>query len=526
MIDVAVVGAGLTGLALANSLQAQGLRLAVFEARDRVGGRILTNAPAVSGAMVDLGASWYWPDTEPRVAALVEFLALPSIEQPDQGTVLSLVDPARAPDVLDTVGVHGGARRLCGGMGNLTRSLHERLPEGTVRLSHRLVAVHDAQDHLELHFARMDGSVQHVERVPARRVVLTLPPRLLVQSVRFQPALSASTTRALTTVPTWMAREAKAIARFDRPFWHAQGLSGNALVNHPQAVLNQVWDASDVQGAALAGFCAMGPDTRRPFERSLPLLASSQFAQLFGPEAHADSVVVKDWSLDAWTCSDLDRSAPEPMPPQADPTLRRPHWSGRLFFGGTETARHAAGHLEGALESAARLADLLRPPRPHHLGSGRPLEGPALLSFQAWVEQERQGAMPRYRQHLNQMLARQDRDRVTQRAMLATVEQTYTRALEQLAASDVGWGAGLATTPTGRSELTPQILAPFNGFSKRLVDDALAFNASSCALSNFDAEHRPDADYLQAITVDLAAAWREFAWATNDLLCSRRRPSP
>ena len=526
MIDIAIVGAGLTGLALARSLQAQGLKLAVFEARDRVGGRILTDASAGSGARVDLGASWYWPDTEPRMAALVDSLALQSFWQPDQGHVLSLADPARAPDVLDVQGIHGGARRLSGGMGQLTQSLHDRLLEGTVKLGHRLVAVHDAQDHVELHFARMDGGVQHVERVAARRVVLTLPPRLLAQSVRFQPALSPSTVHALTTVPTWMAREAKAVARFERPFWHAQGQSGSAFVSHPQAVLREVWDASDEQGAALAGFCAMGPDTRRPFERSLPLLASSQFAQLFGPEGHADSVLVNDWSLDAWTCSELDRSDPEPMPPQADPVLRRPHWSGRLFFGGTETARHAAGHMEGALESAARLADFLRPPRQTAPFATQALEGDALLSFKAWVEQERQNAVPRYRQHLNQMLARQDRDRVTQRAMLATAEQTYTRALEQLAALELGWGVNHAAAPTGRSELTPQVLAPFSGFSKSLVNDALAFNASSCALSNFDAEHRPDADYLQAITVDLAAAWREFAWATNDLLCSRSGPSP
>ncbi|MDO9004681.1 MAG: NAD(P)/FAD-dependent oxidoreductase [Aquabacterium sp.] len=525
MIDVAIVGAGLTGLALARSLQAQGLRLAVFEARDRVGGRIFSDTSAEAGARVDLGASWYWPDTEPRMAALVESLGLKSFGQPDQGHVLSLVDPARAPDVLDVQGIHGGARRLSGGMGQLAQSLHERLLEGSVKLGHRLVAVHDAQDHVELHFARMDGGVQHLERVTARRVVLTLPPRLLAQLVRFQPALSPSTAHALTTVPTWMAREAKAVARFERPFWHAQGQSGHAFVSHPQAVLREVWDASDEQGAALAGFCAMAPDTRRPFERSLPLLASSQFAQLFGPEAHADSVLVKDWSLDTGTCSELDRSDAEPMPPQADPLLRRPHWSGRLFFGGTETARHAAGHMEGALESAARLADFLRPAKLTHHGTTRPLEE-SLASFELWVTLERQDAVPRYRQHLNQMLARQDRDRVTQRAMLATAEQTYTRALEQLAALDLGWGVNHTAAPTGRSELTPQVLAPFSGFSKSLVNDALAFNASSCALSNFDAERRPDADYLQAITVDLAAAWREFAWATNDLLCSRSGPSP
>ena len=126
--------------------------------------------------------------------------------------------------------------------------------------------------------------------------------------------------------------------------------------------------------------------------------------------------------------------------------------------------------------------------------------------------------MPRYRQHLNQMLSRQDRDRVTQRAVLAAVEQTYTRALEQLARLDV-YVAPPATPE--QDVFTPKVLKAFSGFSKSLVDEALAFNAASCALSNFDEEHHPSGDYLRAITADLAAAWMEFAWATNDLLHTR-----
>ncbi|WP_228513016.1 hypothetical protein, partial [Vibrio vulnificus] len=77
------------------------------------------------------------------------------------------------------------------------------------------------------------------------------------------------------------------------------------------------------------------------------------------------------------------------------------------FFGGTETARQAAGHMEGPLESAARLTDFLRPIR--HitpLGAGGLDE--ALSRFHEWVANERSQAMPRYRQHLSQMLSRQD----------------------------------------------------------------------------------------------------------------------
>ena len=63
--------------------------------------------------------------------------------------------------------------------------------------------------------------------------------------------------------------------------------------------------------------------------------------------------------------------------------------------------------------------------------------------------------------------------------------------------------------------LTPALLKAFDGWNKALLDDALAHNGTSCALSNFPQDHRPDAELLRAITRDLAAAWREFALELN-----------
>jgi len=54
--QVAVVGAGISGLSAARTLQDQGYRVIVIEARDRVGGRIWTTRQL--GAAVDLGAGW------------------------------------------------------------------------------------------------------------------------------------------------------------------------------------------------------------------------------------------------------------------------------------------------------------------------------------------------------------------------------------------------------------------------------------------------------------------------------------
>src|SRR5215510_1495379 len=60
MRRVAVVGAGLAGLAAADALQRAGIEVVVFEARDRVGGRVWSRR-VDNGAVVEMGAEFILP---------------------------------------------------------------------------------------------------------------------------------------------------------------------------------------------------------------------------------------------------------------------------------------------------------------------------------------------------------------------------------------------------------------------------------------------------------------------------------
>ncbi|MEX2195068.1 MAG: flavin monoamine oxidase family protein [Thermoleophilaceae bacterium] len=71
-VDVAIVGAGLAGLAAARALAAAGASFMVLEARDRVGGRTL-NEPIGDGKVVEVGGQWIGP-TQHRLAALAREL--------------------------------------------------------------------------------------------------------------------------------------------------------------------------------------------------------------------------------------------------------------------------------------------------------------------------------------------------------------------------------------------------------------------------------------------------------------------
>jgi monoamine oxidase len=81
--DVAIVGAGLAGLAAARRLAAAGLDPLVVEARDRVGGRTL-NHEIGDGKVVEVGGQWVGP-TQRRMLALAQELGVDTFPTHDTG---------------------------------------------------------------------------------------------------------------------------------------------------------------------------------------------------------------------------------------------------------------------------------------------------------------------------------------------------------------------------------------------------------------------------------------------------------
>ena len=76
--DAIVVGAGVAGLTAARLLKRAGRHVVVLEARDRIGGRVLTDH--TDGLVTDLGASWIHGVTDSPVAAAAAAFGMPMVE--------------------------------------------------------------------------------------------------------------------------------------------------------------------------------------------------------------------------------------------------------------------------------------------------------------------------------------------------------------------------------------------------------------------------------------------------------------
>ncbi|WP_349305828.1 FAD-dependent oxidoreductase [Bacillus sp. FJAT-49711] len=75
---------------LASLFTAQGIKCRVLEARDRIGGRILSSTDSNRHDLgkFDLGPTWFWPQYENTITNLIKELNIGTFVQYTKGTML------------------------------------------------------------------------------------------------------------------------------------------------------------------------------------------------------------------------------------------------------------------------------------------------------------------------------------------------------------------------------------------------------------------------------------------------------
>lgn len=354
-VDTIVIGGGLSGLYCAHLLAAASRPFVVLEARNRLGGRILS--PEHQGFRSDLGPSWYWPAIQPRMVRLIQTLGLcgyPQFEtglgrfQSSTGNVRTVQGYATQP----------ASWRLCGGMHALVERLGNTIPEKAIRMKHPVCRIEKCDSGAWVHVGELEAEPR--ARFHARHIILALPPRLAAATILFTPELSHRLTQAMLKTGTWMAGQAKFCAFYESPFWRQAGLSGQAFSEY--GPLGEIHDGSSPESdpCGLTGFVGI-PAVQRSRQERLTEAILKQLALLFGdPASQPSAFFYQDWARERFTATAYDQPPMHQHPVYRPPADKTAIWDGTVLFAGTETAIEQGGYLEGALVTAEQAVKRLK----------------------------------------------------------------------------------------------------------------------------------------------------------------------
>jgi len=338
-VDVIIIGAGLTGLTLANLLMKNGQSVLVLEARDRIGGRIHTHT-TTDGAEVEMGATWYFPHFN-NLFKSMKSMDLGLMEQFMKGYTMQEGSVGSTPRRFYEAG-DGDMFRIKGGTSNLVRTLYNKIGQDKVELSQIVKEI-----------KKVEGGIEVVTKdscFTSKKVVTTIPPQLLAHTVQFNPPLPNEVKQVISNTHTWMGSSMKGAISYAKPFWKENGNSG-ALYSYAGPFV-QMYDQTSTDGKrfALVGFMNESISSLPYEERKKKVI--DQLVRVFGDDARAP-LDYKDtyWADEEFTMP-KDASRLSAHKNNGHQVFKSPHLGGNLYIAGTETSSQAGGYMEGAVNSA------------------------------------------------------------------------------------------------------------------------------------------------------------------------------
>ncbi len=359
---IGIVGAGISGLHTAYELAKIGQPFILFEARKRTGGRISSPLATSSSARFDIGPSWFWPG-QANVESLVSELGLNELVFEQYASGDALYEPIDSQIRRGVGGISmAGSKRLNGGLQSLTDTLRQKITdlagEDSIKLSTRVSSVSLGESSIDI--KDVNGAGWQCDKI-----VLALPPRVALNLITFNPALSDERQRQLSQVATWMAGHAKAVILYKTPFWRNTNLSGD-IISH-RGPLSEIHDASPFEAAnldcyGLFGFFATPPAYRSDDKAKVDTQIANQLTRIFGPDAASPiEIIYKDWAKDDLVASQLDQKIPNHHPSNHWDSKLEDDWQERLIWSGTESADgHYNGYIEGAIIASKASLNFLQ----------------------------------------------------------------------------------------------------------------------------------------------------------------------
>ncbi|MEO1655289.1 MAG: FAD-dependent oxidoreductase, partial [Bacteroidota bacterium] len=329
---------------LAYLLKDSGKKVFIVEARSRLGGRIMSSQPGPT----EMGATWFGPKHQELVKTLAE-LKLAYYPQYQQGWGV-FESEAGIIQHFNPENFSEPTYRIQGGSYELIRALGNALTFENIHLQTEINQI-TFQEH----------KVQLIDRAEnqweANKVVSTLPPKLLFESIAFHHELDEELPSVAKHTHTWMGESIKFSLLYAEPFWRNRGYAGTYFSQ--RGIVTEMYDHTNFERNifALKGFIQPEAIALSPEERERRVI--QQIAAAFGKEAQElQKYEEKIWANDPFTLKE-EQSALIPHQNNGHPLLQRPYDDGRFYLSGTETASQFGGYMEGALLAARQTYALL-----------------------------------------------------------------------------------------------------------------------------------------------------------------------
>lgn len=333
---ITIIGAGLSGLMAAYRLKKAGLPIQVFEARDRIGGRIHT-VNAKADTPVEMGATWF-SEAHIHLSALLEELSIGRFKQYMEGKAFyhpTANSPAQAIDMPP----QQPSFRIKGGSSALINRLALLLEPGELHLGEQVK---------EIDFTTHEGIITTTRnRYSTQQVIVCMPPKLFGNSISVSPQLPEDLRQLTLQTHTWMEGSIKTAVIYARPFWREQGHSGIIFGN--QGPFTECYDQSDdtENTFALCGFVHPGLEHLSSEDRKEKIL--HQLVSIWGTQAE-ELIDYREtcWGMESFTSLP---DSPQLFPHQHNghPLYQQTYLEGKLRLAGAETSPHFGGYMDGAI---------------------------------------------------------------------------------------------------------------------------------------------------------------------------------